>query len=170
MVGFLPPSSSTTGVRCLAAAVMTIFATAVPPVKKDVVPRLFEQRGRFRNGTEHDRKRFAIEILRKEPRDSFGSCSGYFRRLDDSAVTSGNRCDQRRQCQHQRIIPSPDNQPDSQRIESHFRMGWRHLERCADPNRLHPAPQMSEDVIDLAGHEFHVDQVGVDAISAKIGP
>src|SRR5438128_7165148 len=32
--------------------------------KKDMVPRLFEQCGRFRNGTEHDRKRFAIEILR----------------------------------------------------------------------------------------------------------
>src|SRR5206468_9061344 len=34
IVGFLPPSSSTTGVRFFAAAVMTIFATAVPPVKK----------------------------------------------------------------------------------------------------------------------------------------
>src|SRR5436309_15944989 len=34
MVGFFPPSSSTTGVRFFAAAVMTILATVVPPVKK----------------------------------------------------------------------------------------------------------------------------------------
>src|SRR5437773_2098844 len=29
---------------------------------------------------------------------------------------------------------------------------------------------MSKDVIDLTGRAFHVDQVGLDAISAKIGP
>src|SRR5215469_8968669 len=34
IVGFFPPSSSTTGVRFLAAAVMTNLATVVPPVKK----------------------------------------------------------------------------------------------------------------------------------------
>ncbi len=34
IVGFLPPSSSTQGVRCCAAAGCTIFPTAGLPVKK----------------------------------------------------------------------------------------------------------------------------------------
>jgi hypothetical protein len=37
-------------------------------------------------------------------------------------------------------------------------------------NRFHPAPEMSQHVINLTGRAFHVDQVSLDAISAKIGP
>ena len=36
--------------------------------EKDVVPRLFQQCGRFRNGAEDDRKRLAVQVLWKMSR------------------------------------------------------------------------------------------------------
>ena len=46
--------------------------------KKDVVPRLFQQRGGFRNGAEHNGKRFAVEVFRKIARDHFAGCRRNF--------------------------------------------------------------------------------------------
>src|SRR6266852_4528082 len=61
--------------------------------KKDVIPRLCKQRGGLRDCAENDRKRFAVQVLRNEPRDHFGGRSGHFRGLDNSSVAGGNRRD-----------------------------------------------------------------------------
>src|SRR6266568_294256 len=61
-----------------------------PAGKKDVVPVLFEQCGGFGNRAENDRKRVAIQVLRKKSRDSLGSRGRHFRRFNDSSVTSGD--------------------------------------------------------------------------------
>src|SRR5260370_22302354 len=124
--------------------------------EKDVIPLLFEQCGGFGDRAEDDRKRLAIKVLRNEPRDSFSRCGGYLRRLDDSGVASRNRCDQWRQRQHQGVIPCPDDQSDSERIELHFCIPWSQLERCAYRNRLHPVPELRKPVVDISTHVFHV--------------
>src|SRR5439155_16435299 len=49
-------------------------------------------------------------------------------------------------------------------------MRWRQLIRGTYRKRLHPTPEMRKYMIDLTGRAFHVDQVGLDAISAQIGP
>src|SRR5207244_11745241 len=49
-------------------------------------------------------------------------------------------------------------------------MRWRQLIRGTYRKRLHPTPEMREYMINLTGRAFHVDQVGLDAISAQVAP
>src|ERR1700747_1325014 len=49
-------------------------------------------------------------------------------------------------------------------------MRWGQRIRGTYWNRLYPTPEMRKDMLDLTGHVFYVDQVGLDAISAEVGP
>jgi hypothetical protein len=111
-----------------------------------------------------------VEILRHQFRDRFGTGRRHLRGLDDRGIAPGDRRNERRQRQHDRIIPGADDEPDAERIEAYLGAPGRHDQRRADVQGMHPAPQVVARIGRFVGDVFHVGRISIDAVAAQILP
>ena len=86
--------------------------------------------------------------------DQFGNhCRGMRRllgRLENGAVSGGDRPHQGPQRELKRVIPGADDQGHPQRFRLDPGRSWKLIDRGAHTSGLHPAPELLQGMIDLA--------------------
>ncbi len=113
MTGLLPPSSSVTGVRCFAAAVMMCLAISGPPVKKQWSRRWSMSSCVSAAAPSTTATASGSRYWGTSRASSRRHRRRVFRRLEHGAVAGRDGADQRRQDQEHRVVPRADDPGDA---------------------------------------------------------
>jgi len=97
-------------------------------------------------GDDHDFRR--AEIFTNRLRQAGGESRGEFARLDHREVAGGERADQRRERQLQRIVPGRDDADDAERQRHQAVRARPEVKLGRNAPRLHPARHVPQRVFD----------------------
>ena len=136
---------------------------------EDVVEALCEQFGGFFDAALDHRNRAAVEVLRHEHCQGGARRGGDLARLHDHGIASRDRPHERREGEHQRVVPGGNDERNAEGFEDHLGRSRLHDEGCGDSARAHPLRQVRERVLDLAQQKADLGDLRLNGSLAEVG-
>ena len=135
---------------------------------EDVVPVLLEQGRGLGHAALDDRDGLRVEVARDEPGQRVRRRLGHLGRLDHRGVAGGERTDERREDELDRVVPRPDDQDDAERVAPDRRPPGQLLDRDVDLLGPEPPVEVAEREVDLGPDERDLGDEALDRGLAEV--